>query len=68
MKLNLYSTVNVCQHVIPYMKKSMDVFINLAAQDGKTGAPRCLAFAAAKAAVINVTKTLGKNMWNWYYC
>ena len=61
MKLNLYSTVNVCQHVIPYMKKeSYGRIVNLAAHDGKAGAPKCLAFAAAKAAVINVTKTLGQ--------
>ena len=61
MKLNLYSTVNVCQAVIPYMKKeSYGRIVNLAAQDGKDGHPRCLAFAAAKAAVINVTKTLGQ--------
>mmetsp|Transcript_41214 Transcript_41214/g.66283 ORF Transcript_41214/g.66283 Transcript_41214/m.66283 type:complete len:425 (-) Transcript_41214:192-1466(-) len=61
VKFNLYSTFNVCQAVIPYMlREQYGRIVNLAAHDGKTGAPKCLAFAAAKAAVINLTKTLGQ--------
>eukprot|EP00483_Globobulimina_turgida_P008247 UN08263 len=61
MRLNLYSTVNVCNAVIPYMKKeSYGRIVNLANVDGKNGHEKCLAFSAAKAAVINVTKTLGQ--------
>jgi len=61
VKLNLYSTVNVSLAVIPFMKKeNYGRIVNLAAVDGKNGKPKCLAFAAAKSAVINVTKTLGQ--------
>merc|ERR1740116_193586 len=61
MRLNLYSVVNASKAVIPYMlKEEYGRIINLAALDGKSGAPKCLAFAAAKAAVINVTKTYGQ--------
>eukprot|EP01084_Bolivina_argentea_P131890 232738_1 len=61
MKLNLYSTVNVCTAVMPYMKQEQyGRIVNLANVDGKNGHSKCLAFSAAKAAVINVTKTLGQ--------
>ena len=61
MRLNLYSVVNASKAVIPHMlKEEYGRIINLAALDGKSGAPKCLAFAAAKAGVINVTKTMGQ--------
>ena len=61
MRLNLYSTVNVCNAVIRLMvKEKYGRIVNLAHVDGKIGKEKGLAFAASKAAVINVTKTLAK--------
>merc|ERR1712233_115453 len=61
MRLNLYSTVNVCNAVIPWMvKEKYGRIVNLANVDGKNGKIKGIGFAAAKAAIINVTKTLGQ--------
>ena len=58
MMVNLYSVLNVSQELSRLMKKG--VIINISSLRGILGAQDILAYAAAKAGVINITKSLAK--------
>jgi NAD(P)-dependent dehydrogenase (short-subunit alcohol dehydrogenase family) len=59
LRLNLDSTVYVCQAAGPHMReRGSGSVINVASVAGMSGAPGLIPYGAAKAAVISVTKTL----------
>ena len=59
MRLNLDSTIYVCQAAGPHMReRGRGSVINVASVAGLSGAPGLIPYAASKAAVISVTKTL----------
>ena len=59
MELNLMATVRLCKAVLPYMiKQKFGRIINISSQQGRRAAPQAAPYAASKAAVISVTKSL----------
>jgi NAD(P)-dependent dehydrogenase (short-subunit alcohol dehydrogenase family) len=59
MRLNLDSTIYVCQAVGPHLReRGRGSVINVASVAGLSGAPGLIPYGASKAAVISVTKTL----------
>jgi len=59
MELNLMVTVRLCKAVLPYMiKQKFGRIINISSQQGRRAAPLAAPYAASKAAVISVTKSL----------
>lgn len=59
--INLGGIFNCCRSVLPYMVKSgYGRVVNVASIAGKEGNPNAGAYSASKAAVIALTKTLGK--------
>ena len=63
MNLNLKSTFNFCRAVVPYMlKREYGRIVNIASTGGKEGNPNTAAYCAAKAGVIGLTKSLGKEL------
>jgi NAD(P)-dependent dehydrogenase (short-subunit alcohol dehydrogenase family) len=56
---NLIGTFLICKHAIPYLRESQAAsIINLGSTYGFIGVPGLSAYAATKAAVISLTKTL----------
>jgi 2-dehydro-3-deoxy-L-rhamnonate dehydrogenase (NAD+) len=61
--VNLTGTFNVCRAVVPLMKRrSYGRIVNVASVAGKEGNPNLAAYSAAKAGVIGLTKSLGKEL------
>jgi 2-dehydro-3-deoxy-L-rhamnonate dehydrogenase (NAD+) len=63
MRLNLDGTLHCCQSVIPGMiKRNYGRLVLIASIAGKEGNPNASAYSASKAAVIALTKSLGKEL------
>ena len=61
--IDLNGTFNCCKSVTPYMiKNDYGRIVNIASIAGKEGNPNASAYSAAKAAVIALTKSLGKEL------
>ena len=58
MRLNLDSTIYVCQAAGPHLRERGGSVINVASVAGMSGTPGLIPYGASKAAVISVTKTL----------
>ena len=59
--VNLHGIFHCCRAVLPYMvKQGYGRVVNIASVAGKEGNPNAGAYSASKAAVIALTKTLGK--------
>jgi 3-oxoacyl-[acyl-carrier protein] reductase len=65
MRVNLDGTFHCLHAVVPVMRKrNYGRIINLASVAGKDGNPNASAYSASKAAVIALTKSLGKELAN----
>jgi 2-dehydro-3-deoxy-L-rhamnonate dehydrogenase (NAD+) len=63
MDVNLNGLFYCCRAVIPYMmKQDYGRILNIASIAGKGGNPNASAYSASKAAVIALTKSLGKEL------
>jgi 2-dehydro-3-deoxy-L-rhamnonate dehydrogenase (NAD+) len=63
MAVNLEGPFNCCQAVIPGMiKNNYGRIVNIASIAGKEGNPNASAYSASKAALIGLTKSLGKEL------
>jgi 3-oxoacyl-[acyl-carrier protein] reductase len=61
--INLVGTFHVCQAVVPAMRQAgRGRVINIASLAGKEGTPNASAYSAAKAGVLALTKSLGKEL------
>jgi NAD(P)-dependent dehydrogenase (short-subunit alcohol dehydrogenase family) len=59
VELNLMVTVRLCKAVLPYMiNQKFGRIINISSQQGRRAAPQAAPYAASKAAVISVTRSL----------
>ncbi|MEV4015195.1 SDR family NAD(P)-dependent oxidoreductase [Nonomuraea angiospora] len=62
-EVNVYGTVNTCRAFVPGMRESgWGRIINIASMSGKDGNPNMAPYSASKAAVIALTKSLGKEL------
>lgn len=63
MEINLLGTFHVNRVVVPTMKEhEFGRIVNIASVAGKEGNPNASAYSASKAAVIGLTKSLGKEL------
>jgi len=63
MQVNLNGLFHCCREVVPEMRKrNYGRIINIASVAGKDGNPNASAYSASKAAVIGLTKSLGKEL------
>jgi 3-oxoacyl-[acyl-carrier protein] reductase len=61
--VNVHGTVSMCRAVIPGMReRGYGRIVNFASMAGKDGNPNLSAYSASKAAVIGLTKSLGKEL------
>jgi len=61
--VNVHGTVSMCRAVIPGMReRGFGRIVNFASMAGKDGNPNLSAYSASKAAVIGLTKSLGKEL------
>ncbi len=61
--VNVHGTVAMCRSVIPGMvERGWGRIVNFASMAGKDGNPNLSAYSASKAAVIGLTKSLGKEL------
>jgi 3-oxoacyl-[acyl-carrier protein] reductase len=61
--INLLGTFNVCRAAVPILRKAGGGhIINISSLAGKEGTPNASAYSAAKAGVIALTKSLGKEL------
>ena len=61
INLNLNAVFYCCKAVVPFMvKNNYGRIVNIASIAGKEGNPNASAYSASKAAVIALTKSLGK--------
>lgn len=61
--VNLVGTFNVCHATVPLFRKTGGGrIVNIASLAGKEGTPNASAYSAAKAGVIALTKSLGKEL------
>jgi 3-oxoacyl-[acyl-carrier protein] reductase len=61
--VNVHGTAAMCRAVIPGMtRRSWGRVVNFASMAGKDGNPNLSAYSASKAAVIGLTKSLGKEL------
>ena len=61
--INVDGVFYTCREVIPYMlRNSYGRIVNVASVAGKEGNPNASAYSASKAAVIGLTKSLGKEL------
>lgn len=61
--VNVRGTFNTCRSFIPGMReRGWGRIVNLASMAGKDGNPNLAAYSASKAAVIGLTKSLGKEL------
>lgn len=60
---DLYSVFHVCRAIVPGMiQRNYGRIVNVASIAGKEGNPNAVAYSAAKAGVIALTKSLGKEL------
>jgi len=63
MAVNLNGVFNCCRAVVPHMRaQNYGRIVNIASVAGKDGNPNASAYSASKAAVIAITKSLGKEL------
>ncbi len=63
MQVNLHGLFYVCRELVPVMQKNnYGRVVNIASVAGKEGNPNASAYSASKAAVIALTKSLGKEL------
>ncbi|VVE29528.1 MULTISPECIES: SDR family NAD(P)-dependent oxidoreductase [Pandoraea] len=63
IEVNLTGVYRVCRHVVPCMQANgYGRIVNIASLAGKEGTPNASAYSAAKAGVIAMTKSLGKEL------
>ena len=63
MQVNLNGIFYCCREVVPLMRgRSYGRIVNIASVAGKEGNPNASAYSASKAAVIGLTKSLGKEL------
>lgn len=63
IQINLNGLFHCCREVVPEMRKrNYGRIINIASVAGKDGNPNASAYSASKAAVIGLTKSLGKEL------
>jgi 2-dehydro-3-deoxy-L-rhamnonate dehydrogenase (NAD+) len=63
VEVNLNGVFNCCKAVVPYMKDAgYGRIVNMASVAGKEGNPNASAYSSTKAAVIALTKSLGKEL------
>lgn len=63
--INLTGTFNVCRAAVPALRRNgWGRVVNIASLAGKEGTPNAAAYSAAKAGVIALTKSLGKELAN----
>jgi 2-dehydro-3-deoxy-L-rhamnonate dehydrogenase (NAD+) len=61
--VNVRGTFNICKTFVPAMReRGWGRIVNLASMAGKDGNPNLSAYSASKAAVIGLTKSLGKEL------
>ena len=61
--INLNGTFNCCKVIVPYMmKNNYGRIVNIASVAGKDGNANASAYSSAKAGVIGLTKSLGKEL------
>nr|WP_241023623.1 SDR family NAD(P)-dependent oxidoreductase [Burkholderia sp. Ac-20365] len=61
--VNLKGTFNVCRQIVPELRRARDArIVNIASLAGKEGTPNASAYSAAKAGVLALTKSLGKEL------
>jgi NAD(P)-dependent dehydrogenase (short-subunit alcohol dehydrogenase family) len=62
-QVNVTGTFNICRAVVPAMvERGWGRIVNFASMAGKDGNPNLSAYSASKAAVIGMTKSLGKEL------
>ncbi len=67
--INLYGPANFCRAVVPHMlSRSYGRIVNIASIAGKEGNPNMAPYSATKAAVIALTKSLGKELATFGIC
>ena len=63
MQVNLNGLFYCCREVVPHMReRNYGRIVNIASVAGKDGNPNASAYSASKAAVIALTKSLGKEL------
>lgn len=63
LEVNITGTFNTIRSVVPHMRdKSWGRIVNIASIAGKEGNPKLSAYSASKAAVIGLTKSVGKEL------
>lgn len=63
MEVNLHGLFYCCREVVPHMRaRNYGRIVNIASVAGKDGNPNASAYSASKAAVIALTKSLGKEL------
>ena len=61
--INLHGTFNCCKSIVPHMiKNDYGRIVNIASVAGKDGNANASAYSSAKAGVIGLTKSLGKEL------
>jgi 3-oxoacyl-[acyl-carrier protein] reductase len=66
MRVNLDSAFYCCRAIVPLMiAQNYGRIVNIASIAGKEGNPNAVAYSASKAAVIALTKSLGKELANY---
>jgi NAD(P)-dependent dehydrogenase (short-subunit alcohol dehydrogenase family) len=63
VEVNLVGTFNACRAVVPHLRAAgAGRIVNIASLAGKEGTPNASAYSAAKAGVLALTKSLGKEL------
>ena len=63
VEINLMGTFNCCKSIIPNMiKNNYGRIVNIASVSGKDGNANASAYSSAKAGVLGLTKSLGKEL------
>ena len=63
MQVNLNGLFHCCREIVPHMRRlDYGRIVNIASVAGKDGNPNASAYSASKAAVIALTKSLGKEL------
>jgi NAD(P)-dependent dehydrogenase (short-subunit alcohol dehydrogenase family) len=63
MEVNLNGLFICCREVVPHMReRNYGRIVNIASVAGKDGNPNASAYSASKAAVMALTKSLGKEL------
>jgi 3-oxoacyl-[acyl-carrier protein] reductase len=63
IEVNLHGSFHTCRAVVPYMRRNdYGRIVTIASIAGKEGNPNAAAYSASKAAIIALTKSLGKEL------